>query len=113
MVINLVLNGCEAMEEMQSDSRQLVLQAAREGIDEVQVSVEDSGGGFQGTPPEELFEPFKTSKESGLGMGLSISRRIIENHGGRIWCCENPGGGATFHFTLPTAMKAEQAGEGA
>ena len=110
VIINLVLNGCEAMEEARSEDRRLVLRAIREGSEDVRVSVRDFGIGFQGRPPDDLFQPFETSKPTGLGMGLSISRTIIESHGGRICGDEHPNGGVTFHFTLPTASPSEESG---
>jgi PAS domain S-box-containing protein len=110
VVINLLLNGCEAMVESPPEDRRLAVELARDGTDIVRVSVRDSGGGFEGTPPEGLFQPFETSKEQGLGMGLSISRSIVESHGGKIWGVENPEGGATFHFTLPTAPQSSGIG---
>lgn len=110
VIINLVLNGCDAMEETRSDDRRIVLSIAREGSEEVGVSVRDFGLGFEGRPPGDLFRPFQTSKKTGLGMGLSISRRIVESHGGRIWGVENPDGGATFCFILPIASRSEDSG---
>ena len=70
--------------------------------DDVQVSVTDTGSGI---PPEiaaRLFQPFVTTKPDGMGIGLSISRTIVEAHGGRLWLEPNPAGGSAFHFTLPT-----------
>lgn len=103
VVINLVLNACEAMQDTPTEHRRLVITTAREGAEAARVSVRDSGPGFGETQPQDLFLPFKTTKPDGMGMGLSISQTIIEAHGGRIWGCENPDGGSTFHFTLPLA----------
>lgn len=108
VVINLVLNGCEAMEEVEPEDRRIVIRVARESAEQIRVSVEDCGNGLGGTSAEKLFAPFETSKPRGLGMGLSISRTIVKNHGGRIWGDENPDGGATFHFTLPIADAAAE-----
>ena len=103
VVINLIKNGCEAMEEVKRDDARLDLRATRDGTEEIRVSLQDSGPGLGKTRPDDLFTPFTTTKRNGMGMGLSISRTIIESHGGRIWGCENPSRGATFHFTLPIA----------
>ena len=69
--------------------------------DRVVLAVEDAGVGFREQDEARLFEAFYTTKPSGLGMGLSISRSIIERHGGRLWATPNPDHGATFHFALP------------
>ena len=110
VIINLVLNGCEAMEETPPEDRRLALGLVRDGTDSVRVSVRDSGAGFEGRSPADFFEPFETSKGTGLGMGLSISRTIVESHGGEIWGVENPERGATFFFTLPTASGSSGVG---
>ena len=110
VAINLMLNGCEAMVETPPEHRRLVVGVDRDESDCVRVSVRDSGVGFEGASPEDFFQPFETSKEEGLGMGLSISRTIVESHGGKIWGVENPEGGATFTFTLPTAPRSNGVG---
>jgi signal transduction histidine kinase len=76
---------------------------------EVLVAVQDSGIGLDPENMEQLFEPFYTTKPEGMGMGLSISRSIIEAHGGRLWARPNDGFGATFQFTLPTDDGNQQA----
>ena len=73
----------------------------------VEVVVEDSGPGLAPEIRSQLFQPFMTTKATGMGVGLSISRSIIEAHGGRIWVEDNPGGGALFRFTVPTASKED------
>ncbi len=73
---------------------------------EILISVSDSGIGLPAEDPERIFEAFFTTKTHGTGMGLSISRRIIESHGGRLWANSNEGRGATFHFTLPNEITA-------
>jgi PAS domain S-box-containing protein len=98
VLMNLMLNGIEAMREG-SGKLSVVSQRTQEG--EALVSVSDSGIGFPGDNLDHIFEAFFTTKPEGTGVGLSISRRIIESHGGRLWASANTGRGATFHFTLP------------
>jgi two-component system sensor kinase FixL len=69
----------------------------------IEIAVSDTGSGFHEDVEQNLFQTFFTTKETGMGVGLSISRSIIEAHGGRMWAQSNPSGGATFHFTLPAA----------
>src|SRR5205085_3639417 len=99
VLINLLGNACEATHG-RADA-EIVISSAREG-DMVAVTVADNGTGFS-RPAEERFSPFATTRESGLGLGLSISRTIIESHGGRIWTADRDGGGAVVGFTLPAA----------
>jgi len=101
VVVNLVRNGLEAMREDGSNDREIAIRtlSGKDGC--VQVDVQDTGGGISAEIADTLFEPFATTKPDGLGMGLSISRSIIESHGGRLWATPNSGNGATFHFTLP------------
>ena len=82
------------------DERRLVIETARDGDDLVRVSVTDRGAGIAPEMLEHIFEPFYSTKDSGLGMGLAICRAIIKAHGGRLWAANNPDRGATFHFTL-------------
>jgi two-component system, LuxR family, sensor kinase FixL len=103
VLVNLMRNAIEAMQ--QSPSRALVLSAvARDG--QVEISLADSGPGLPPDVAGRLFEPFVTSKENGMGMGLSICRSIITQHGGQIWADPNPAGGTIFRFTLPAAEAA-------
>jgi two-component system sensor kinase FixL len=101
VLVNLFRNALEAM--AQSPKRELV--AANTGVadDMVEVTVSDTGHGFHDDVKPNLFQTFFTTKETGMGVGLSISRSIIEAHGGRMWAENNPSGGATFRFTLPAA----------
>jgi signal transduction histidine kinase len=103
VALNLVLNAFEAMKEFPPSRRQVVVRADRAGDRMVRVAVRDSGVGFGGEPVERIFQPFYTTKPAGLGMGLSISRSIIEAHGGQLRAENNPDQGATFSFTLPIA----------
>jgi two-component system sensor kinase FixL len=98
VVLNLMRNAIEAME--QSERRELVVAIVPAAFGMVDISVSDTGTGIADDVLPHLFQPFITSKRHGMGVGLSISRTIIEGHGGRIWADPNPGGGTVFHFTL-------------
>lgn len=99
VMINLVRNAVEAMQE--SPKRILTVITGSDETGFVRVSVADTGPGLTKDIAESLFQPFRTTKASGLGIGLSICRTIIESHGGRLWTESNADGGATFHFRLP------------
>ena len=99
--LNLILNGFDAMQEVSIPERRLVIQTAVEGDNDVCMSIQDTGVGFGEQNADDLFVPFQTTKVDGLGMGLAISRSIIEAHGGKILGRANPDGGAVFQFTLP------------
>jgi two-component system, LuxR family, sensor kinase FixL len=101
VVLNLLLNAFDAMDGTGAQ-RVAVVSAVREGEGMVRISVRDEGHGVPAAFADQLFRPFCTSKRDGLGLGLSISRSIIEMHGGRIWAQNNAERGATFCFTLPT-----------
>jgi PAS domain S-box-containing protein len=98
VLMNLMINGMEAI---QTGSGELSVASGRSEDGQLLVSVSDTGIGFPGDDLEGIFEAFFTTKPQGTGMGLSISRRIIESHGGRLWASPNSGRGATFQFTLP------------
>lgn len=101
VILNLVRNAADAMRETALERRELTIRTAESAGHRVEIAVRDAGHGL---PPEiarDVFEPFFTTKSNGLGMGLSISRSIIEAHGGNLWATANADGGATFHFTLP------------
>ena len=100
VVVNLVLNAIEAMSGVVDRARDLLITTQLGGGDEVRVAVRDSGIGFDPVSAERLFDAFHTTKPNGMGMGLSISRSIVQNHGGRLWAALNDGPGATFQFTL-------------
>jgi PAS domain S-box-containing protein len=105
VLLNLVMNGVEAMDEIGEGERRISIGARRhehDGRPAVVVSVQDSGVGLKQAKVDKLFEAFYTTKAQGLGMGLAISRSIIEAHGGRLWAATASGPGATFEFTLPT-----------
>ena len=101
VLLNLVMNALEAMQSQPPEQRRLDLTFGRNDTGEAMVAVRDSGPGIPQDQQEKLFMAFWTTKPQGMGIGLSISYSIIESHGGRLWCANNPDGGATFCFTLP------------
>jgi PAS domain S-box-containing protein len=101
VILNLILNGKEAMSGMQLRPRELLVSSGKGESDEVVVAVRDSGQGLEMKDVEQIFEPFFTTKSAGMGLGLSISRTIIEAHGGTLWATQNEDKGATIQFTLP------------
>jgi C4-dicarboxylate-specific signal transduction histidine kinase len=100
VVLNLIINGIESMKAVAGRPRSLVVKTHSLDFDRVRVTVQDSGVGLDQESGHQIFDAFYTTKSEGLGMGLSISRSIIENHGGRVWAAPNEGPGATFEFTL-------------
>jgi C4-dicarboxylate-specific signal transduction histidine kinase len=105
VMVNLLLNGTEALDPKSSE-RVLSIVVSLVEDKTIEIAVRDSGPGL-GPAGEDIFEPFFTTKRDGLGMGLAISRSIIDAHGGRLWATPNAERGTTFHFTLPL----EQAGK--
>lgn len=105
--MNLMLNGIEAMKDMGAPGK-LAISSHQNGDDQLLVSVADMGIGLQPENVEQIFSAFFTSKSQGTGMGLPISRSIIESHGGRLWATPNTGPGATFQFVLPIEPSARQ-----
>jgi two-component system, LuxR family, sensor kinase FixL len=101
VLVNLFRNALEAMAN--SPRRELIASNSQVADDTVEVSVSDTGHGFQEDVKQNLFQTFFTTKETGMGVGLSISRSIVEAHGGQMWAESNSSGGATFRFTLPAA----------
>jgi len=100
VILNLVMNGIEAMSEITDRSRDLLIRSGKYESDKLLVAVQDSGVGIDWQNLEKLFDAFYTTKSQGMGMGLAISRSIVESHGGRLWALPNEGPGATFQFTL-------------
>jgi signal transduction histidine kinase len=100
VVLNLLLNAVEAMHDRPPGERQLVVRTSTAG-DGIEVAVVDRGSGIRPEHLERLFDPFFSTKATGLGMGLRICSAIIHAHGGRIWATNNPDVGATLRFTLP------------
>jgi two-component system sensor kinase FixL len=101
VILNLVMNGIEAMKEVTDRPRELLVRSKSHDSGQALVAVQDSGIGLDQQSLERVFEAFYTTKAGGMGMGLSISRSIIEAHRGRLWATANDGCGATFQFTLP------------
>jgi PAS domain S-box-containing protein len=104
VALNLIMNAVEAMADVSDRSRDLAIRSQRHELDGgpgVVVAVQDAGTGIADETRDHLFEPFYTTKSHGLGMGLSISRSIIQAHGGRLWATANAGPGTTFQFVLP------------
>ena len=106
VLMNLMLNGIEAMKDT---SGELTVTSKMTENGQLAVSVSDSGIGLPQEQADRIFETFFTTKSQGTGMGLSISRTIVESHGGRLWATANPGRGATFQFTLGNEMTASSA----
>jgi two-component system, LuxR family, sensor kinase FixL len=106
VIVNLVRNAFDAMRDQ--ETRKLDVATRLDG-DMAVVSVSDTGPGLAPEAAERLFQPFFTTKATGMGVGLSISRTIVEAHGGRIWTEPNPGGGAVFLFRIPLAVEDETA----
>ncbi len=103
VLLNLILNAIEAMSGVHDGPRQLTIVSREDAPDAVVVEVRDSGMGLDPEGAERMFEAFYTTKAEGIGIGLSISRSIIEAHGGRLWASSNERRGAVFHFSLPVA----------
>jgi PAS domain S-box-containing protein len=107
VAMNLIVNSIEAMKGV-NEVREMIIRSQRAENDQILVSVTDTGIGFPAQLAEKIFDPFFTTKAGGTGMGLRISRSIIESHSGRLWAVSTPGGGATFHLSLPAARKVPQ-----
>jgi len=104
VVQNLLSNGVDAMRAVAGRRRQLVITTAREDGDRVRLTVQDSGVGLEPLSADRLFDAFFTTKRHGMGIGLSVSRTIIESHRGRLWAAANKGPGATFSFSIPCGL---------
>jgi signal transduction histidine kinase len=109
VIVNLVRNASDAMSTVDDQPRQLTIRTGRDENDRVQLSVQDAGTGFESENVSRLFEAFYTTKSDGMGIGLSVSRSIIENHQGRLWATSNDGPGSTFSFSIPSEAKDAQA----
>jgi PAS domain S-box-containing protein len=101
VILNLVINGFDAMMYQDSGSRELTIRTEQDDDNHIHVAVKDTGMGIEEEKLEQIFEPFISTKLEGMGLGLSINRYIITAHNGRMWATNNPDHGATVHFTLP------------
>jgi signal transduction histidine kinase len=107
VLMNLMLNGIDAMKDADG-VRELVIKSQRSENGNVLVCVSDTGLGLPPQQADQLFNAFFTTKPHGTGMGLSISRSIVESHGGRLWAANNSLRGASFSFTLPSKTEAKE-----
>jgi signal transduction histidine kinase len=105
VILNLIINGLEAIAKSKDSARELSISSEVDGENNVIVAVKDSGEGLDAANLERVFDAFYTTKPEGMGMGLAISRTIIESHGGRLWATPNSPKGAVFQFTLSTAAE--------
>jgi C4-dicarboxylate-specific signal transduction histidine kinase len=103
VIINLLRNGSDAMSSVDDRPRELLFTTAIEEGDHVRLSVKDVGMGFELQSLDRLFQTFYTTKDVGMGIGLYVSRSIVENHGGRLWATPNDGPGVTFSFSIPSS----------
>ena len=101
VLLNLFVNAMEAMEKTPRDARALSVKVGAAEVGALEIAVSDSGPGIPPGESPRIFEPFHTTKPAGLGMGLAISRALVEGHGGRLRLEANEGGGATFVVSLP------------
>jgi signal transduction histidine kinase len=106
--MNLMLNGIDAMKDVAA-APELTIRSQRVREGEVMISVSDRGIGLPPEHPEQIFNAFFSTKANGTGMGLCISRSIIESHGGRLWATSNSERGASFHFSLPSEAEGRRA----
>jgi len=106
-LMNLIMNSIDAMKEVEG-MRSLAIQSQRADNEQVMLSVSDSGVGLPPEQADQIFNAFFTTKPEGSGMGLRISRSIVESHGGRLWAANNAPRGTSFHFTLPTKAEAHE-----
>jgi len=101
VILNLLRNGSDAMNTVHGRPRELLIRTERDEGDRALLSVKDAGIGFDPQSMDKLFQAFYTTKSDGMGIGLSVSRSIIEQHDGRLWATLNDGPGATFSFSIP------------
>ena len=106
VILNLIINACEALTAADDEFRKLSISTARE-MDSVALTVRDTGFGIDPQETEAVFEAFHTTKPGGMGMGLAVSRSIIEGHGGRLWAEPNEPRGAIFKFTIPSKKESD------
>lgn len=101
VILNLLRNGSDAMSSVEDRPRELLFRTEAENGDRARLSVQDAGIGFEPQSLDRLFQTFYTTKEDGMGIGLAVSRSIVENHRGRLWATPNDGPGVTFSFSIP------------
>jgi signal transduction histidine kinase len=106
VILNLVMNAIDAMRTVVDRARVATIEVARDGAGMLCIAIRDCGIGIDPTHRARIFDPFHTSKPDGMGMGLAISRSIVESHGGRLWVTPNEGHGVTFQFVLPLSPEA-------
>jgi C4-dicarboxylate-specific signal transduction histidine kinase len=106
VLMNLMINGIDAMKDVNA-ARELAIKSHQE-TEHLMISVNDTGLGLPHEQANQIFDAFFTTKAHGTGMGLSVSRSIVESHGGRLWAASNSGRGTTFHFTLPIRTEAHE-----
>jgi signal transduction histidine kinase len=107
VLMNLMMNSIDAMRDVDG-TRELAIKSERAENGQATVSVSDTGVGLPPQQTDQIFNAFFTTKLHGTGMGLSISRSIVESHGGRLWAADNPPRGASFHVMLPTKVAAHE-----
>ena len=112
VILNLLLNASDAMSGVDDRPRQLAVRTERDERGSVHLTVQDAGVGFEPQNVDKLFEPFYTTKSGGMGIGLAVSRSIIESHRGRLWAARNDGPGATFSFSIPCAPEGVMGSRG-
>ncbi len=106
VAVNLVQNAIEAMQDVSDRPRTLMIRSERRSVDLIEITVRDCGSGIDPKNEQRMFDVYFTTKARGMGMGLAISRSIVEAHGGRLWASNNDDCGATIHFTLPVRSGA-------
>jgi C4-dicarboxylate-specific signal transduction histidine kinase len=109
VMMNIIMNGIDAMKDVDG-TRELTIKSQRAEYDQLMVCVSDTGVGLPPQQADQIFDAFFTTKRHGTGMGLSISRSIVESHGGRLWAADNSPRGASFHVILPTKKAGRLAG---
>jgi len=107
VLMNLMINGIDAMKDVDG-IRELIIRSERADDGQLMVSVSDTGVGLPRQQADQIFNAFFTTKPQGTGMGLRISRSIVESHGGRLSATDNSPRGASFHLTLPTKLEAHE-----
>jgi signal transduction histidine kinase len=107
VLMNLMMNGIQAMKDVDGP-RELAIKSQRAEHEQLMVSVSDTGVGLPAQQADHIFDAFFTTKRDGTGMGLRISRSIVESHGGRLWAAANSPRGASFYFTLPTKVEPHE-----